>query len=83
MVYRQNNHFHTEFQMSPLLSGLQYAGLVSLTSTPLNCGPALRKLVGRPTYEKLTLLLPVGYPAPDATVPDLKRKPLEDILVEI
>jgi iodotyrosine deiodinase len=40
-------------------------------------------MVGRPTYEKLTLLLPVGYPATDATVPDLKRKPLEDILVEI
>jgi iodotyrosine deiodinase len=63
--------------------GFQYAGLVSLTSTPLNCGPTLRKLVGRPTNEKLTLLLPVGYPATDATVPDLKRKPLEDILVEI
>jgi hypothetical protein len=62
---------------------LQYAGLVSLTSTPLNCGPALRTLVGRPISEKLTLLLPVGYPANDATVPDLKRKPLEDILVEI
>jgi len=62
---------------------LQYAGLVSLTSTPLNCGPALRTLVGRPRSEKLTLLLPVGYPAADATVPDLKRKPLEDILVEI
>jgi len=29
------------------------------------------------------MLLPVGYPAPDAKVPDLKRKPLEDILVEI
>jgi iodotyrosine deiodinase len=62
---------------------LQYAGLVSLTSTPLNCGPALRTLVGRPSYEKLTLLLPVGYPAAYATVPDLKRKPLEDILVEM
>ncbi|GLG95796.1 Iodotyrosine dehalogenase 1, partial [Gryllus bimaculatus] len=51
--------------------------------TPLNCGPALRALLGRPNSEKLTLLLPVGYPAADATVPDLRRKPLEDILVEI
>jgi iodotyrosine deiodinase len=40
-------------------------------------------MVGRPTYEKLTLLLPVSYPATDATVPDFKQKPLERILVEI
>lgn len=59
------------------------AGLVSLTSTPLNCGPALRTLLGRPMNERLTLLLPVGYPAPDATVPNLARKPLDEILVEI
>jgi len=80
-------HYYSEMSVSlatgVLLAAIHYAGLVSLTSTPLNCGPALRKLIGRPTYEKLTMLLPVGYPAPDATVPDLKRKPLEDILVEI
>jgi len=61
----------------------QNAGLVTLTSTPLNCGPALRALLGRPASEKLTMLLPVGYPAEDATVPDLHRKPLEEILVEV
>lgn len=60
---------------------LKNAGLVSLTSTPLNCGPAIRSVLGRPNNEKLMLLLPVGYPAKDATVPDLSRKPLEDILV--
>lgn len=61
---------------------LQYAGLVSLTSTPLNCGPALRTLLGRPMNEKLSLLLPVGYPTEDCLIPDLQRKPLEEILVE-
>lgn len=61
----------------------QYAGLVALTSTPLNCGPALRSLLGRPSYEKLALLLPVGYPAEECLVPDLTRKPLDEILVEI
>lgn len=80
-------HYYNEMSVSLasgiLLAAIHYAGLVSLTSTPLNCGPALRTLVGRPTSEKLTLLLPVGYPAAHATVPDLKRKPLEDILVEI
>nr|XP_018911385.1 PREDICTED: iodotyrosine deiodinase 1 [Bemisia tabaci] len=65
-----------------LLSAIHYAGLVTLTSTPLNCGPALRAMFNRPSYEKLTLLLPIGYPAKDATVPDLKRKPLADILIE-
>lgn len=59
------------------------AGLVSLTSTPLNCGQALRVLLGRPMAERLTLLLPVGYPATDATVPCLNRKSLDEILVEI
>lgn len=60
----------------------QYAGLVSLTSTPLNCGPSLRTLLQRPISEKLTLLLPVGYPAENCTVPDLKRKDLKDLIVE-
>ena len=27
------------------------------------------------------MLLPVGYPAEDATVPDIKRKDLEEIMV--
>lgn len=65
-----------------LQTNFQYAGLVSLTSTPLNCGPALRALLQRPNSEKLTLLLPVGYPADDCLVPDLTRKPLQDIMVE-
>ncbi|XP_067007639.1 iodotyrosine deiodinase 1 isoform X2 [Anabrus simplex] len=80
-------HYYNEMSVALacgiLITAIHYAGLVSLTSTPLNCGPALRTLLGRPNSEKLTLLLPVGYPAEDATVPDLKRKPLEDILVEI
>lgn len=65
------------------MSLLKYAGLVTLTSTPMNCGPAVRKLLERPANEKLVLLLPVGYPAKDATIPDLRRKDLSEILVEI
>lgn len=60
---------------------LQNAGLYTVTSTPLNCGPQLRVLLQRPANEKLLLLLPVGYPKKDATVPALTRKPLEDIMV--
>ncbi|KAJ8969142.1 hypothetical protein NQ317_018588 [Molorchus minor] len=80
-------HYYSEQSVSIacgfLLTAIHYAGLISLTSTPLNCGPALRKLFGRPCSEKLALLLPVGYPSPECLVPDLQRKPLEDILVEI
>lgn len=41
----------------------------------MNAGPRLRDLLGRKVNEKLLLLLPIGYPASDATVPDIKRKP--------
>ncbi|CAH1119713.1 unnamed protein product [Phaedon cochleariae] len=79
-------HYYNEQSVSIatgfLLAAIQYAGLVSLTSTPLNCGPALRTLLERPTNEKLALLLPVGYPADDCLVPDLYRKSLKEILVE-
>ncbi|KAM9018970.1 iodotyrosine deiodinase 1 isoform 2-T2 [Ara ararauna] len=59
----------------------QNVGLYTVTSTPLNCGPQLRVLLQRPANEKLLLLLPVGYPKKDATVPALTRKPLEDIMI--
>ncbi|XP_037092769.1 iodotyrosine deiodinase 1-like [Pollicipes pollicipes] len=64
-----------------LLAALHQAGLATLTSTPLNCGPRLRQLLERPANEKLVLLLPVGRPADDCTVPDLTRRPLERIMV--
>lgn len=64
-----------------LITAIHMAGLATVTTTPLNAGVALRELLGRPNNEKVMLLLPMGYPAHDATVPDIKRKPLEDILV--
>jgi iodotyrosine deiodinase len=36
-----------------------------------------------PDNEKLMMLLPVGFPAADATVPDIQRKPVEDYLVHL
>ncbi|XP_037666773.1 iodotyrosine deiodinase 1 isoform X1 [Choloepus didactylus] len=80
-------HYYNEISVSIacgiLLAALQYAGLVTVTTTPLNCGPRLRVLLGRPTNEKLLMLLPVGYASQEATVPDLKRKPLDQILVTV
>ena len=62
---------------------LQNAGLVTVTTTPLNCGPRLRAILDRPANEKLLMLLPVGYPSKEATVPDLTRKPLDQIMVTV
>ncbi|XP_068433725.1 iodotyrosine deiodinase [Clinocottus analis] len=80
-------HYYNEISVSIscglLLAALQNVGLVTVTSTPLNCGPKLRLLLKRPANEKLLMLLPVGYPAGNATVPDLKRKPLDDIMMHI
>ena len=57
------------------------AGLSTLTSTPMNCGPALRTLLDRPKNEKLLFLLPVGYAAEDAKVPQIERKGIDDGLM--
>lgn len=84
---KKRTHYYNEISVSIscgiLLAALQNVGLVTVTSTPLNCGPQLRVLLKRPVNEKLLMLLPVGYPASDATVPDLKRKPLDEIMVHI
>ena len=55
-------------------------GLVTLTHTPSPMG-FLNAVLERPAQEKAMLVMPVGYPAPDARVPDLERKPLEQIAV--
>jgi iodotyrosine deiodinase len=81
---RRKTHYYNEISTSIsvgiLLCALQAAGLSSLTTTPLNCGPTLRKLLNRPINEKLLVLLPVGYPSNDCEIPKLKRKSLDEIM---
>ena len=55
-------------------------GLVTLTHTPSPM-KFLSEVLNRPEHETAMLLMPVGYPADDAMVPDIQRKALEDILV--
>ena len=57
-----------------LLIALHSAGLVTLTHTPSPMG-FLEKILDRPKNEKAILLIPVGYPALDAEVPQLNKKP--------
>ncbi|MBO4208901.1 nitroreductase family protein [Micromonospora echinofusca] len=63
-----------------LITALHQAGLATLTHTP---SPMrfLNEVCGRPREERPYVVMPVGYPAPDATVPDLTRKPLSEILI--
>jgi nitroreductase len=61
-----------------LLTALHTAGLATLTHTPSPMG-FLAEILGRPKHERPYLLIPVGYPAEDARVPDIKRKPLAEV----
>ncbi len=61
-----------------LISALHRCGLSTLTHTPSPMG-FLSEVLGRPANERAFLLLVVGYPAVDAVVPDIHRKPLADI----
>jgi len=61
-----------------LLTAIHQAGLVALTHTPSPMN-FLSKILQRPENEKPFLLIPVGYPAAECFVPDLKRKDLEDV----
>ena len=55
-------------------------GLVTLTHTPSPMG-FLREILARPNHEHAMLVMPVGYPADDAKVPDISRKELADVAV--
>ena len=57
-----------------LLMALQNAGLVSLTHTPSPMG-FLERILERPKNEKAYLLIPIGFPAENAEVPILNKKP--------
>ena len=62
-----------------LIAAVHNAGLVTLTHTPSPMN-FLCKILNRPENEKPFLLLPLGFPADEITVPDIQRKKLEDIV---
>lgn len=62
-----------------LIAALHHAGLATLTHTPSPM-KFLGEILGRPDRERAFLLLVVGYPAPDAVVPDITRKTLDEIV---
>lgn len=62
-----------------LIMALHRAGLVCLTHTPSPM-KFLNDILDRPLTERPFLLLVTGYPERDATVPDIRRKPLEEFV---
>ena len=65
-----------------LIAALHQAGLATLTHTP---SPMrwINDMLGRPPHERPFVVIPVGYPAPGARVPDITRKHLDEVLVEM
>jgi nitroreductase len=61
-----------------LIAALHEAGLAMLTHTPSPMG-FLNEVLDRPATDKPFLVLVVGYPAADARVPDIRKKPLDEI----
>ncbi len=63
-----------------LVTAIHHAGLVSLTHTP---SPMrfLNEICGRPENEKALMIVVVGHPKEDATIPKeaIRKKPLEEI----
>lgn len=78
----QRNYYPTEsigLAAGFFLMACHQLGLATLTHTPSPMN-FLREILGRPAHEKPFLLVPVGYPAADCTVPDIEKKPLTDAL---
>jgi nitroreductase len=63
-----------------LLAAIHNAGLVALTHTPSPMD-FLQKILDRPENEKAFLLIPVGYPGENVVVPNILRKPLNEIVL--
>lgn len=83
---RQHKHYYMQesvgIAVGFFLVSITHAGLVSLTHTPSPMA-FLAELLGRPRNERAYVVMPVGYPAANATIPQhaLEKKPLDTILV--
>jgi nitroreductase len=79
-------HYYSEesvgIAVGMLLCSLHQAGLATLTHTPSPMG-FLSAILQRPANERPYVVIPVGYPAADAQVPVITKKPLADVLVRV
>ena len=80
---KRNNYYVNEsvgIACGMLITAIHQAGLVTLTHTPSPMN-FLSEILERPENERAFLLLPIGYPCDPVYVPDLKRKPLNEVAV--
>lgn len=63
-----------------LLAALHWCGLATLTHTPSPMG-FLNQILDRPRNERPFVLIPVGLPAADSTVPVLSKRPASDVMI--
>jgi len=79
-------HYYSEesvgIAVGVLLCSLHQARLATLTHTPSPMA-FLTAILNRPTNERPYVVIPVGYPAADAQVPVITKKPLTDVLVRV
>jgi len=79
---RQAKHYYVAESVGiatgVLITALHHAGLATLTHTPSPMD-FLTDILGRPDHERPFLVLVVGYPAEGARVPDIQKKPLDEI----
>ncbi len=79
-------HYYSEesvgIAVGMLLCSLHQAGLATLTHTPSPMA-FLNAILNRPTNERPYVVIPVGYPADDAQVPVITKKPLGEVLVRV
>ena len=94
VLFRQSKRMRANGEMGPtyystescgiaagmFIHAIHNMGLVTLTHTPSPMG-FLRDILQRPEHEHAMLVMPVGYPADNAMVPDISRKSLEDISI--
>ncbi|GAA2126577.1 nitroreductase family protein [Actinomadura napierensis] len=68
--------------LADLLAGLHQTGLATLTHTP---SPMrfLNEVCERPQEERAYVVILVGYPADDAMVPDIGKKPVDEVVVRL
>jgi iodotyrosine deiodinase len=82
---RKVKHYYSEesvgIAVGMLLCSLHLAGLATLTHTPSPM-KFLNDILQRPANERPFVVIPVGYPAENATVPTITKKPLESVLVK-
>ena len=92
VVFRQSKRLRDNGESSPtyysqescgiaiglFIAAIQNMGLTTLTHTPSPM-KFLREILNRPEHEHAMLLMPVGYPAKNAKIPNLKRETLDEI----